>query len=187
MSATLTSTTSTEQPLPLTTVFSPPRKELPTGAIWVLPIHGDVSHRAGLPTRISHLETHVLAGGNQMGMRKSSWTFTPRGSATVDRPWHSFEICDYGINSTVTYTALNTNENGLSTETTTRLQTPGQSWNAYGIELRWRATDPRPVPATSTTSGMRHKQRRHRKEKVPQGSRQVRRRGLELELELEAC
>ncbi|KAJ5222488.1 uncharacterized protein N7469_008728 [Penicillium citrinum] len=182
MSATLTSTTSTEQPLPLTTVFSPPSECLTD--LWVLQSQfrkrtshwghlGPADPRRCLPSGWSS-DSYFSPGNacpsgwksNGYEVRgdettatccpiyeKSSWTFTPRGSATVDRPWHSFEICDYGINSTVTYTALNTNENGLSTETTTRLQTPGQSWNAYGIELRWRATDPRPVPATSTTSG----------------------------------
>ncbi|OQE22413.1 hypothetical protein PENSTE_c010G02772 [Penicillium steckii] len=145
---TSSSSTSTQEPIPLTTVFTPPSECLTD--LWVL--QSKFGKRTSHWGHLGPADPGRCLPTGWASDSSSSWTFTPRGSATVNRPWHSFEICDYGIESTVTYTALNTNENGLQTETTTKLQTPGQGWNAYGIELRWRATDPRPVPATSTNS-----------------------------------
>ncbi|KAJ6121422.1 hypothetical protein N7512_003887, partial [Penicillium capsulatum] len=80
----------------------------------------------------------------------TDWTFSPR--TATNRPWHSFEACVHGIKSNVTYTAFNTNNGSSSKVTERKTRTSGRGWVAYGVKVRWRASDSIPALTASAES-----------------------------------
>ncbi|CAG7923479.1 unnamed protein product [Penicillium olsonii] len=72
----------------------------------------------------------------------SSLTFTQRSlTSGPARPWHSTEACAFGAPTDIPYTYTATPGHGSKTTIYATATARKDGWNAYGIELRWKATD----------------------------------------------
>ncbi|KAL2823445.1 hypothetical protein BDW59DRAFT_163226 [Aspergillus cavernicola] len=83
---------------------------------------------------------------------KSRWTFVQRTPGDDAKPWHTFESCYYNMTADAEYTITNTDDGSTFTSATAGSMTSGDGWNAYGLEIRWRASDLSSAPATASAS-----------------------------------
>ncbi|KAL4917371.1 hypothetical protein BDW62DRAFT_201804 [Aspergillus aurantiobrunneus] len=151
--------TSTAPPVPLTTTFVPPYECL--NDFWILKSAwtgtnsfwanlGPDDPEACLPSGWA-TETY-FSPGIACPSGPSSWTFSPRTSGGDWQSWHSIEVCVYDPTSDISFAQTNTNDDSASKEIAPGSMTAGQpGFNAYGVELHWKASDrttaaPTPTP-----------------------------------------
>ncbi|CAG8428744.1 unnamed protein product [Penicillium salamii] len=72
----------------------------------------------------------------------SGLTFTPRSSTSGGaRPWHSVEACAFRATTSMKFIRTQTHTSGTTASEFGTATSGIDGWNAYGIELRWKATD----------------------------------------------